>query len=297
MSRHSFWGSRCVIPRFQRERIPLPKFKSHLHRQKGHSWRDSCYVILKDTHSFKRIHLCTLNRFPQFGPGKLPQHGFARNSFWTLSQAPAFNSASNTTTAELVLRDTSDTYAVWPHHFELKLRLELHPAKLVMELCCTNTDAAPFEFTGALHTYFRVPDIRRISISGKELEKCKFVAYEDMGDGIPPGTVRKQGKDEIVFNGYLDRNYFDAPESMKVVDEDSASVVVEVVKSCGFGDCVVWNPWKEKADAMNDMGLDEWLRFVCIEAAAVGNPVKLDPGKSWVASQTVSGSVLPHPKL
>ena len=244
--------------------------------------------------------------FPQFGPGKLPQHGFARTSTWTLAQPPVFNATTNTTTAILTLKDTNDTYSVWPHHFELKLSLELHPAKLVMELSCSNTDTAPFEFTSALHTYFSVPDVRHVTIRGKDLERCEFVAYEDVGDGIPPGTVRKQGKDEIVFAGYLDRSYFDGPALMRIVDEEEEEeggpsskvvVVVEAVKSSGFRDCVVWNPWKEKADAMSDMGVDEWMRFVCVEAAVVRVPVRLDPGMSWAASQTVSGAVLPPPKL
>ena len=197
-----------------------------------------------------------------------------------------------------MLQDNETTYAAWPHHFELRLRLVLMPAKLTMELRCTNTDPAPFTFTGALHTYFRVPDVRRIAIVGKGLEGSCFVAHEDMGDGQPAGTVRRMSTDEIVFGGYLDRNYYDAPAALRIVAErpcptEPAEALVLIEKSGGFRDCVVWNPWKERADAMADMGTDEWLNFVCVEAAAVKPPVALAPGESWTASQTVSGSPSP----
>lgn len=222
---------------------------------------------------------------------------------WTLDQPPMYEKSNDATTAELKLVDNEETYSVWPHHFELKLKLTLYSTKLVIELCCTNTDCTQFEFTSALHTYFKIPDIHRVSIVGKGLEGCSFVAYEDLGDDLPLGTIRTQTKDEIVFNGYLDRNYYDAPEKLKVITErdtqggKNVDTVVIVEKSDGFKDCVVWNPWKERADKMADMGLDEWVNFVCIEAAAVRYPINLEPGQSWRASQTVSGIAVPSPKL
>jgi glucose-6-phosphate 1-epimerase len=48
---------------------------------------------------------------------------------------------------------------------------------------------------------------------------------------------------------------------------------------------VVWNPGPDKAAAMNDLPDDDWLRLLCVEAAAIGTPITLAPGQEWVARQ------------
>ena len=51
--------------------------------------------------------------FPQFAAqGPLPMHGFARTSIWTLDSV-------GDGTAQLSLRDSDATRALWPHAFRL----------------------------------------------------------------------------------------------------------------------------------------------------------------------------------
>ncbi|MGA8310836.1 MAG: D-hexose-6-phosphate mutarotase, partial [Terriglobales bacterium] len=43
---------------------------------------------------------------------------------------------------------------------------------------------------------------------------------------------------------------------------------------------VVWNPWREAAKEMRDLGDGEWTQFLCAEASNIlGCAVDLDPGQ------------------
>ena len=57
------------------------------------------------------------------------------------------------------------------------------------------------------------------------------------------------------------------------------------IESEGFRDAVVWNPGATLAASMGDLGAGEHLRFVCVEAATVVEPVTLAPGERWLGVQ------------
>jgi glucose-6-phosphate 1-epimerase len=129
---------------------------------------------------------CTLNAsrlyrggipvcFPQFGGfGPLSQHGFARNSAWSV----ASSSASSVT---LLLQPSEEQLKLFPHPFELRAKACTLPEALCRSMACTeagtercppqvevddgaltqsleatNTGQEPFELTAALHTYVAV---------------------------------------------------------------------------------------------------------------------------------------------
>eukprot|EP00727_Mastigamoeba_balamuthi_P009091 m51a1_g4804 hypothetical protein (285) ;mRNA; f:117148-118140 len=220
--------------------------------------------------------------FPHFGPwGKLPQHGFARTSLWRVSAAPS--ESAGVVTAALALGDSEATRALWPHAFELSLRLELGADRLQVELSCRNTGAEQFDFTCALHTYFCVADARRAAVRG-----LRGLRYAQRPEG--EGT----GAEETTFAGPFDRTYFGAPPSLTIASGDGTSVAVA---SRSFTDAVVWNPCAEGAAKMADMGPDDWQRFVCVEAAVVKDPVVLGPGMTWSGSQSFGVSDAPHARL
>jgi len=208
--------------------------------------------------------------FPQFADqGPLPKHGFARTSVWTLAEASADR-------AVLVLEDSAATRAVWDHAFRAELRVEIG-ADLSMTLAVENTGEEPFEFTCALHSYFRVSDVGSVAIDG-----LGGVRYRDKVTG---GEQVQDGR-ELRFTGETDRIYLDAPDALRLLDSGVWKTVV--VRKLGFRDAVVWNPGAEKARGMSDVGEDEHLRFVCIEAACAGEPVRLEPEERWEGGQVVS---------
>lgn len=53
-----------------------------------------------------------------------------------------------------------------------------------------------------------------------------------------------------------------------------------------LSDVVVWNPWKEKSQAMADLGPeDAYHRFLCVETGSVTKWNVLEAGDSWEGGQ------------
>merc|ERR1719231_85610 len=88
--------------------------------------------------------------FPQFGPGAIQQHGFARNLDWEVAEQSA---------ESVVFRLTENEYtlAMWPFEFEAKYAVTLKDDSLATELTVTNTGDKVFDFTAALHSYWSIP--------------------------------------------------------------------------------------------------------------------------------------------
>jgi glucose-6-phosphate 1-epimerase len=214
--------------------------------------------------------------FPQFATeGPLPKHGFARTRQWRLVQtehAPH--------TAHLQLDADAATRALWPYAFRADLHLNLEGWALSVTLQITNTGPAPFSFTGALHTYLRVSDATAARATG-----LHGLAYRDSAH--PAGARQHQVDHEpaLAFGGEVDRIYFDAG----VVRLSCLDAELEV-RAEGFPDVVAWNPGPEKASQLADLDPDDWRHFICLEAAAVGDPVMLDPGQQFTGIQTLSVS-------
>jgi glucose-6-phosphate 1-epimerase len=212
--------------------------------------------------------------FPQFGPGKLPQHGFARNSPWELVSSRIGESGE--VEAILSFSDSDATRAVWDHAFRAEFTLTLTES-LAIELKVTNLDEGAFDFTAALHTYFAVSDIGSTYISGlKDLEYL---------DSLENRRRRRQTQEMVTFEGEVDRIYLSTSEKLSVVDEVGGRRII--IHKTGFSDAVVWNPWIDKARRMDDFGDEEYTKMVCVEAGAIASPVHLEKGRSWRGYQSL----------
>ncbi|KAL3744027.1 hypothetical protein ACJRO7_013302 [Eucalyptus globulus] len=110
--------------------------------------------------------------FPQFSNhGSLEQHGFARNRVWSIDNDPAPLPTNSTSKAcvDLIFKPSDDDLKIWPHSFEFRLRVALGPGgDLMLTSRIRNTDAKPFTFTFAYHTYFSVSDISEVRVEGLE---------------------------------------------------------------------------------------------------------------------------------
>ncbi len=205
--------------------------------------------------------------FPQFsGWGPLPKHGFARNRAWELTRVAA-------DAARFQLRDSNETRAIWPHAFFIEYSTALRERELVLELTVTNSNAEPFTFTAALHTYLRVADIAHTSIAG--LAETRFFDAALKQEAIQSDTVLR-------FSGEVDRVYYDI--SHVTVDDDRRSLEVH---SYGFPDCVIWNPGETLAATLHDLEPGGYQRFVCVEAAIFKSPVTLAPQDTWRGGQVL----------
>ena len=209
--------------------------------------------------------------FPQFGGlGPLPAHGFARNVTWELAESAPDH-------AVLRLRESESGLSIWPHRFELEYTVQIGGAQLEMSLKVTNTDKVPFEFTSALHTYLRVHDVQHTSVRG--LKGVWFADRTKPSAGIKREAT--QQNERVEFPGEVDSVYFDVVPPVQLIQGEQKTTV----EKSGFSDVVVWNPGREKCAASKDMLPDSYFEFVCIEAAAVENPIKLGPGESRIGMQ------------
>jgi glucose-6-phosphate 1-epimerase len=199
---------------------------------------------------------------PWFGPHPndpdAPMHGTARLQDWQVTRAWQHDEAL---TIELSTR-------IDP--FRLVYQVTFGPS-LNLSLAVTNTADQSRRCEQALHTYYRVGDVRKIEITG--LEGTDYIDKVD-------GARRKTQRDEpIRFTGEVDRVYLDTTTTARLCDPVLGRVI-EVAKT-GSRSTVVWNPWIEKAKRMADFGEDEWSTMACIETAnATENALDLAPGQT-----------------
>ena len=199
--------------------------------------------------------------FPQFAErGAGMRHGFARVSTWRLDESGLHGEAAF---AVFVLDPSALAPPVrqaWPHGFALRLRVQVQSTTLSLALEVRNTGADAFAFSAALHTYFLVGAIGHVEIGG-----------------LQDGLLRIGDKIDQIFSGVAG--------PITLAQPDGALTLTQA----GFGDAVVWNPGALDTAALADMEDDDYLRFVCIEAAQIA-PLTLQPGAVWRGEHQVSAA-------
>lgn len=211
--------------------------------------------------------------FPQFaGLGPLPKHGLLRTKQWSLETERTGDDFALVT---LTVRDDEATRALWPHPFMAEITLMIEADRIDLELSIANTGEAPFEFTGALHTYLRL-----VQVEDAALEGLRGHEYRDAANG---NEHRYDSGTELIVEGEVDRVYFDVkrPQHLKAGNHSLG------IQGQGFPDVVVWNPWVDLCAMLPDMPDDAWRHMLCVEAAAVREPVVLPPGEEWYGRQTL----------
>ena len=219
--------------------------------------------------------------FPQFsdlGPCAA-SHGFARTSAWEVG-------ATTETTATFTLRSGGGGDArdeAFPHAHVVEYVVCVDGEMLTTTMRVTNEGEDAFEFTTALHTYFRVGDCERARVEG-----LKSTSYLDSLDGRREKTDEM---DAVEFHEEVDRIYLDAPAVLKIRDastpESGYGGTFTIEKSATLPDAVVWNPWVEKSKKMGDFRDDEYREMVCVEVAGT-RKMPVAPGATWEGSQTIS---------
>lgn len=211
--------------------------------------------------------------FPQFGTlGGLARHGFARTMTWKLDDQ---RTGADYSLATWHLDSDAATQALWPHEFRAEITVSVGGNQLDVELAIENTGARPFDFTAALHTYLRVREIEHARLTG--------LLHAEYRDQLAGGAVRTETRETITFDGPVDRNYLDVPPRL-VLGESGRQLLIE---ASGFPDVVVWNPWDTGNARIKDMPALGFRRMLCVEAAAVGMPIVLEPGAAWSGRQTL----------
>jgi glucose-6-phosphate 1-epimerase len=194
-----------------------------------------------------------------------PKHGFARNSYWTLSDARLLSDGA----AELDFLFSSDANDLFPHDFSAELRMTLgNSAKL--ELTINNTDTEDFDCSWAMHNYHRVSSLKDVRVSGLA-ERKYFDNFENYAEKFQSG--------EVNFPGPVDRVY-PAVENPVIIQSSPA---IEITHS-NCPSVITWNPGTEAAGKIADIGAGNEQFYICVERGAVlGEKWHLPAGTSQSA--------------
>ncbi|MEG3974312.1 D-hexose-6-phosphate mutarotase [Microcoleus sp. herbarium8] len=193
--------------------------------------------------------------WPWFGPDPedlgRPSHGFVRNRLWNVIEtATAPDGATKVT---LGLKDTEETRAIWPQAFELAIAITVG-TNLTVELITRNLGDKPFPLTQALHTYFKVGDIKQVQVLG--LENSQYLDKVD-------GGAEKTQAGAVVATGEVDRIYLDVTNEL-VIDDAALNRRIRI-QSSGSKSAVVWNPWVTISANMADLEDTDYQRLICVE--------------------------------
>lgn len=200
--------------------------------------------------------------WPWFGAhasnAQFPGHGFARTVPWALVATKALPDGRVRLEFELTQSDATRTQ--WPNESTVRNIITVGE-ELEVELVTTNTGKTPFELGQALHTYFVVGDIRKVTVAG--LEGCEYL------DKVGGGRKRQQGP--VTFTQETDRIYLGTHGCSGVLDPVMDRTIL--ITSTGSRSTIVWNPWTEKAERMGDFGDEGPWRMVCVETANAAEDV------------------------
>jgi glucose-6-phosphate 1-epimerase len=203
--------------------------------------------------------------FPQFaGLGPLPKHGFARLERWTPLPGRGVR-----------LDVEAGRWPGWPGAVGLEVLARPFEAHLEIEISIEVRGAEAVEFTLALHTYLAVDDVTDLELLGAEGRRAREA---ERGEFVQAGPLR--------FEGEVDRQLLGLERPLELWRRSGAGYRPLLrVEQSGLPDAVVWNIGATKAASLSDLGPGEWRRYVCIEAAWIEAPKRLEPGQRLVGVQ------------
>lgn len=222
--------------------------------------------------------------WPWFGAhptdSTLCPHGFARVMPWQLVDTETVKNGATRLVLQMLEPAESKRQLSYPHLLTITITIG---ETLRVDLATTNKADHPFMVGEALHTYFHVSDVASIHIHGLEdaLYADKVFNYE-----------RRVERDEVSFSGEFDRVYLNTTADC-VIHDAGLNREIRISKS-GSESTVIWTPWADKAQQMNDMGApDEWRHMICVETAnALENSVVISPDRTHTMSVEYSVETL-----
>jgi len=206
--------------------------------------------------------------WPQFGPGAIQQHGFARNVNWTVK-------SMTDTAVELEMAPSDYTKEIWDKEFLCTFTVTLEDDKLSTKMNVDNKGEDSFDFQAALHSYFTVSALENFSIAGS------FKGKEFLNKMVGEGEMQTEEREEITIAEEYDRVYMGVNDP--VLKDTGISKTLTIANTAGYEDTVLWNPFGEEGMGYNN--------FVCVESVKF-DPVTLDGGASWTGDMSLSAGDL-----
>eukprot|EP01041_Mallomonas_annulata_P006054 gene6054-12207_t len=193
--------------------------------------------------------------FPQFGPGALPQHGFARGMKFIPEER-----AKKLSFDRMIfkLEPDEETKKIYDFDFEYRFDITLRADSLEWDVILINKGDKPYSATLGLHTYLDVSSLKNVKITGPFSGKAT-VDKNTGAEGVATS-------DEIVVNAPIDTLYKGVNGPIVITDTGKGTKLT--LTSTGYSDTVVWNPYGNEA-----MGYDKFICVEPVQSTAVTAPV------------------------
>jgi glucose-6-phosphate 1-epimerase len=200
-----------------------------------------------------------------------PAHGFARIQDWTVESVEYSGEDLQVT---LALGSTEMSRSLGFDQFQLAVTFTIGRG-LAIQLSVTNDADVPLQFEEALHTYFQVPDIHEVKVTG--LEASPYIDKIEYFERKPASNA------PLSFSGPTDRLYPDTPSACTIYAK--APVPRINIEKENSLTTVVWTPWKE----LPDLGASEWAQMLCVETVNAGvNSITLGSGETHNMSAVIT---------
>jgi len=183
-----------------------------------------------------------------------PAHGFVRTKMWQLESIVQNKGG---VTVSMFTESDEQTRRWLPAEFRLLHRVTFG-SELSLELVCRNTGTTVLRFEGALHTYNRVADVSQARLQG--LDNVHFLDNTD-------SNKEKTQRGDVVIAAQTDSAYLNTQSAVDLLDPKSQRRIR--LRKANSLTTVVWNPWREGAAGLRDLGDAEWTQFLCVEASNI----------------------------
>jgi len=205
--------------------------------------------------------------WPQFGPGEIQQHGFARNVNWTVK-------TMTDTSVELEMAPSDYTKEIWDKEFLCSFKVDLENDQLGTQMLVENKGETAWDFQAALHSYFTVSSLENLKIAGS-FEGKEFL-NKMVGDD---GEMQTEDRSAIAISEEYDRVYKGVNDP--VLQDSGTGKNLSVLNTEGWEDTVLWNPYGDEGMGYNN--------FVCVESVKFDS-VSLEGGASWTGKMALKPS-------
>ena len=210
--------------------------------------------------------------WPWFGAhesnASFPAHGFARTVLWQVTETKKLSDGETQITFRLHTDQLDEALQqMWPQSTIAEYRLTIAKT-LSLELTTYNQSDETLTIGQALHTYFNIEDISNTTVNGLE-DKTYLNKTDGFNSKVQTGAV--------VINAEVDRVYLDTADDV-TIDNNKRKIVIN---KQGSHSTVVWNPWKDVAEKMGDLGEEGYRKMLCVESAnAADDVVHIKAGES-----------------
>lgn len=204
--------------------------------------------------------------WPWFGAVKEPKHGFAKVNNWEVVVSEIL--PNGYAHINLCLKT--------PEQGQLKVELDIVAGDKLTQTLTTVNGPEPLDYSCAIHNFWNVGDVTKISVTG--LEDATYKEYAE--------NAKPHSESPLQIDGNIDRVYTGTEKQIVLTDPVLGRKIT--IDRTGSKTVIVWNCWEDAKD-MDDMPDDGYLHYLCMESGnALSDTVQLGPNDVHTISYTTT---------